>query len=307
MSSVHGCGGGGGGGSRPLGSSQRGGSGSHALGTSRRGTSGQFKAKGGSGEKTPPGLAKKGGMPPGLAKKMQDGWDEQSGGGTNLIGDALAAVFGNKDLSQLLGNVFSSVPGQTVNGTKGKVPALPDLSQSKTGQALDLNKTYVNQYSPTGADKIAGYNGAELCGPALLASYAKAKGITLGTNSDAEMVQKLAGMAGSTPDGTSGNGLIHALNEMGVPTTANPGADLNWINNQLAAGRNVFANGDFYEVPKYQDTAKSAGHYITVNSFDGQNYGVTDPAHPDVTTMTPQQLLNFIASHPEGGFTIAAG
>ena len=165
---------------------------------------------------------------------------------------------------------------------------------------------YIDQYSPAGKD--ASYDGTENCGPALLAGIAKARGETGGLT-DASLINLLAATAGTRPaDGTTGHGMIAALEWLGMQTGANPGGDLGWIDDELAAGHDVVANGDFYAVPGREAPGLHAGHYIAVTAArDGwSSYKVTDPADGRVTSLTDSQLQTFIESNPHGGFTISA-
>src|SRR3954468_14988439 len=103
-----------------------------------KGGSGE-KAKGGSGEKSNPGH---GGMPPGLAKKMQDGfdtprtstnaqdgnpWDQKSGGGlgaviSNAVNGFLSNMLGGWGgrADQYLGASPSSTPTAVAEGQKNQ-------------------------------------------------------------------------------------------------------------------------------------------------------------------------------------------
>jgi len=163
---------------------------------------------------------------------------------------------------------------------------------------------YVDQYNPAG--KYAGYDGTENCGPALLAGMAKERRQTGGLN-DAALVDWFAGIAGTNDVGTTGHGMIAALEWMGLRTDANPGGDLDWIDDELANGHDVIANGDFYSLPGHQRSGVHSGHYIAVTAArDGwSSYRVTDPAG-GVTFLSDLQLQTFIVSHPQGGFTISA-
>jgi hypothetical protein len=165
---------------------------------------------------------------------------------------------------------------------------------------------FIDQYDPAGKD--ARYDGTEYCGPALLAGIARARGQG-GSLTDAALITLLAGVAGTAPDGTSGNGMIAALRWLGMETGASAGADLGWVDDQLAAGHDVIANGDYYAIPGREKPGLHAGHYIAVTAArDGwAAYRVTDPAGGgDVRWLTDTQLQTFILSHPQGGFTISA-
>lgn len=282
------------------------------------------KCKGGSGEKGP-WWKRDGELPPGLQKKVgsRDGFDSgaamglQAGGGTDL--DAyIRGLLGSSGSSQAQtvtgpkydpnapspysGNSSSGVNGSNgVNGTSG-APSLPDITGAVNGRAKPL--PHVDQYNPVGKDGTY-VNGDMNCGPALLASIAKSRGQTGGLT-DAQLITQLGKTAGTTAEGTSGNGMIAGLADLGMQTTARGGSDLNWINSQLAQGHEVIANGDFYSVPGRVDPNQVAGHYVAVTGVNNGIYTITDPANGSVTSMTAAQLDAFIRSHPQGGFTIAA-
>jgi len=165
---------------------------------------------------------------------------------------------------------------------------------------------FIDQYKPAGRD--AHYDGTEYCGPAILAGIAKARGLSDGL-SDADLINRLARVAGTDPrNGTTGNGMVAALHYLGMRTDAIGGANLNWIDDQLASGHYVIAEGDFYSVPGRENPGRRSGHYIAITAAMGgwSSYKVTDPADGKVTSMTDSQFEKFIRSAPGGGFTISA-
>lgn len=277
------------------------------------------KVKGGSGQKTPPGWANKGDgwMPPGQAKKYGmggDGFDQKSGGGLlgGLFGQngLFANLFGgwggnnNAQGNGYLGNFAGSTP-QAVTEKK---PAPPEamLTAARQGVpvAADKQLTGISQMNPTGAN--ANYTNAAMnCGPTVLAMIGDAYGKKPDGMTDAAYINQLGTLAKTTGAGTTGNGMIAALNDMGFQTAANKGGDLNWINDQLAQGHQVIANGDYYSINGHTSPDQEAGHYVAVTAYDGTNYKVADPATGNVITMSPTELANFVAHHPEGGFTLA--
>jgi hypothetical protein len=129
---------------------------------------------------------------------------------------------------------------------------------------------------------------------------------------DAQLVEDLAQVAGTTGEGTSGNGIIAMYEHMGLETEATPGADLAWINAQLDQGRYITALGDYYQVPGRVDAAQTAGHYIDVTDYREATkkreaaYVVRDPADRTVRRMSVAELQSYITSAPTGGFAIAA-
>jgi hypothetical protein len=95
------------------------------------------------------------------------------------------------------------------------------LEEQLDARAPDV--PFVDQLNPAG--KTPSYNGTEYCGPALLAGIAKTRGMTGGL-SDAALIERLATVAGTVADGTTGHGMIAGLNFLGLRTDANPGGDL---------------------------------------------------------------------------------
>src|SRR5262249_6193734 len=102
---------------------------------------------------------------------------------------------------------------------------------------------FIDQNDPQGHDEL--YDGSEDCGPAVLAAIAKGHGMSDG-RSDAAIVVELAEVMGTGDDGTSGYGMLDGLAFLGFETGANPGCDLDWIDDELAAGHDVVANGDYW-------------------------------------------------------------
>src|SRR5262249_11531612 len=148
---------------------------------------------------------------------------------------------------------------------------------------------FVDQYRPQGRDPS--YNGSENCGPAVLTGIAKGRGLTDGLT-DAAMLMLLAEVAGTTDIGTTGNGMVAGLDFLGLGHDAIPGCDLDWIDDELAAGHDIIAAGDFYSVPERWDPTKVSGHYIAVTGVrdDWSEYTVMDPAGSNVHTMTDVEL-----------------
>jgi len=182
------------------------------------------------------------------------------------------------------------------------------LAAACGGQGFDAKAPdvpFIDQYSPAGSGDW--YDGSEYCGPAILAGIARARGQTAGV-SDATLVASLAIVAGTNGEGTTGFGMIAGLQALGMHTDANPGIDLDWVDDELTAGHDVIANGDFYAVPGRENPSLHSGHYIAITAVGNgwSLYKVTDPADARVTSMTDVQLQKFVASQPQGGFTISA-
>src|SRR5262249_30164987 len=120
---------------------------------------------------------------------------------------------------------------------------------------------FMSQLDPAG--KGPGYDGTMFCGPAVLAGIAKGHGWTGGL-SDADLISTLAEVAGTTERGTTGNGMIAGLDWLGMEHDAVRGCDLEWIDNELAAGHDLIAMGDYWSLPNHYDASKAAGHFIAV-------------------------------------------
>jgi hypothetical protein len=77
---------------------------------------------------------------------------------------------------------------------------------------------------------------------------------------------------------------------------------------QLAQGKTVVANGDYYALPTHADATKDSPHYILLTGLDANgNIKVEDPMDGNLRAITPDQLSQFNAGQPEGGFNIAFG
>jgi len=289
-------------------------------GAKAKGGSGE-KAKGGSGEKQ---AAKSAGVPYGQYKKQfHDGFDpchsqdgdsqgdlaQRSGSGGLLggVGDFLSRLFGGRGSNQN-DSVYQNYAGSTPQAVaqKTNTSSMPVLDPANAPPKDLLAKALpgISQMDPKGKD--ANYTNAEMnCGPAVLAMIGDAFGKKPAGMTDAAFINKIGATAGTTGAGTTGNGMIAALNDMGFQTAANKGGDLAWINNQLGQGHEVIADGDYYSLAAHQNDGLEAGHYIAVTAYTGGNYTINDPANGQTSTLTPQQLSDFIAHHPQGGFTLA--
>jgi predicted double-glycine peptidase len=166
---------------------------------------------------------------------------------------------------------------------------------------------YINQLSPTGAD--GSYtNGAMNCGPTAMAMLARSMGIGAGMT-DAQLINHLGEIGGTnSTEGTNVNGIVAMANAMGQNAQVNTGTDVSWMADQLRQGKQIVALGDFHAMPPHQDDARTSGHFVTVTGMDANgNFLVRDPADPNVRTVTPEQMAQFLGSHPAGGHTIAVG
>lgn len=229
--------------------------------------------------------------------------------------------------------------GQFLNGTgAGGGPGAQGTQQGAFGVPA------INQKDPNLDGDNADYkNGLFNCGPAALAQIARGKSmqdpnysLTVTENgqtttkkvadmSNEELVTTLGKIAQTDAEGSSPNGIIDAAAAMGLdvdqsevkfdqnfdPKARNNGSsfDQGWLDNQLAAGKSVVANGAFMvENPKTGEQELS-GHYVTVagKNADG-TYAVVDPWDGKAKNMTAAQLERFIeANDVNGGVMLAIG
>jgi Peptidase_C39 like family len=124
--------------------------------------------------------------------------------------------------------------------------------------------------------------------------------------SDSELIEQFARVGGTAADGTSGNGIIAIGEQLGLKSQTAPGADLNFIDGQLAQGKPVVALGNYYALPPHLGQGQQSGHYILVQGQDALgNYRVSDPMTDKVTVITPETLRNFMLSNDGGRFAIS--
>lgn len=197
--------------------------------------------------------------------------------------------------------------GKALRDGAPKLGGAPVAKVEDNKPADDLQVPYINQYRPVGAER--GYsNGPSNCGPTSMAMVARAFGYGKGM-SDAQLINHLGRIGGTTAAGTGVNGLVSMAREMGkTGTIKGPGPQVEWMKEQLRAGKLVIANGDYYAMPPHQNEGRTSGHYVCVAGLDSHgNFIVRDPADSNVRTITPNQMAHFIRSNPNGGWQVAVG
>lgn len=168
---------------------------------------------------------------------------------------------------------------------------------------------YINQYNPAGRE--AGYtNGPSNCGPTSMAMLARALGYRPDLT-DAQLINQLGRIGGTTEDGTTWNGITAMAEAMGKHVETRGGTTsgtISWIANQLRAGKAVVANGNLYARPPHANPEKVSGHYVLLTGIDRDgNFLVRDPADRNVHAVTAQDLDSFFRTHPWGGGALAIG
>jgi hypothetical protein len=169
------------------------------------------------------------------------------------------------------------------------------------------NAPYINQYNPAG--KANGYtNGRSNCGPTSMAMIARAVGYRRDL-ADAQLINHLGGIGHTSAAGTNVNGLSAMAQAMGLNArTRGPGANVDWIRDELNAGRVVVANGDYYSMDPHKNPNSRSGHYVLVYGRDGSGrFLVHDPADQRVKSVSEGDLGYFISRNPNGGYQISIG
>lgn len=206
-------------------------------------------------------------------------------------------------LPAVAGSSFTPAAPAPVEVSPGPVASVDDPAR-KVGNYEVPN---ISQYRPAGAEN--GYsNGPSNCGPTSMAQIARALGYGKGMT-DAQLINHLGSIGGTTSAGTSVNGIVAMARAMGKEgVVRGPGANVEWMKEQLRAGKLLVANGDYYAMPPHQNEARTSGHYVTVAGLDANgNFIVRDPADLNVRTITPAQMAHFINSNPNGGWCISIG
>ncbi|NTX35642.1 C39 family peptidase [Myxococcus sp. CA033] len=200
-------------------------------------------------------------------------------------------------------------PGPVDLNPKPTGPQATDGAAPVTGDGrVDPSKVpQISQYNPAG--KNGSYtNGPANCGPTSMAQIARAYGYGKDMT-DAQLINHLGKIGGTSSNGTGVNGISAMAKAMGKESVMKgPGANVEWITEQLKAGKLVVANGDYHAMPPHQNEGRTSGHYVTVAGMDSKgNFIVRDPADANVKTITPEQMKHFLSSNPNGGYQMAIG
>lgn len=155
----------------------------------------------------------------------------------------------------------------------------------------------ISQRDPAGV--FPGYDGGEFCGPTDVAMTARAEQLGQGLT-DAELIQQLADVAGTTSSGTTPDGVVTAAQSLGMDTVTAAGLpDFGWVQQELATGRTVILRGDYFALPPHQNASRYAGHYILVTGWAPTlgEFLVNDPADLNVRWEQPADLTEFVQMH----------
>ena len=199
-------------------------------------------------------------------------------------------------------------PNLIYAGSSLRVPA-PGMTKpddvppsSSTGEV-----PYISQMSSEGSEDD--WNASSNCGPASMAMIARAFGFGEGM-SDGALVNSLGTAAGVGAEGTGYACVMTMASSLGLESQSNAGSDVAWIDEQLAQGNLVAANGNRSvtlenESPPYASGTASGGHWIVVcgKTPDG-NYLVKDPS-TTCSVLTPAELSRFLASNAHGGYAVS--
>ncbi|MDP1922206.1 MAG: peptidoglycan-binding protein [Myxococcales bacterium] len=147
------------------------------------------------------------------------------------------------------------------------------------------------------------------CGPTTVAMIARAFG-RLTSMSGPQAINTLANGAGIGAAGTGSDGVIAMARNAGLTTSQPmPGAPLEWIRQQLAAGRLVAANGNrgvTLDHASFNDGV-AGGHWIVVCGVAANgDFLVQDPS-TDCKRLSASELARYFNTHEYGGFSVAIG
>ena len=212
--------------------------------------------------------------------------------------DAQTSGAGSAQIKDTFGSAATATGARGVD-TAGTVKT--GWGRNGNGRAVGHNLPTIDQLHPQGED--GNYGNADMnCAPAALAMIARThpgamlNGQPVGALSDAQLISAIGQHADTNKQGTSPNGLIAAAEDMGFQTSAHQGGyNANYIDNVLAQGGSVIANGAYFIDDQL------AGHFVTVaaRNQDG-SYVVNDPLQGRVN-WTADELNRFLLANPHNG------
>lgn len=186
-------------------------------------------------------------------------------------------------------------------------PSAPAPAPGASPNEGGYDVPYISQMSSEGSEDD--WNASSNCGPTSMAMIARAFGLGDGM-SDGTLVNSLGRSAGVGSAGVGYAGMMTMAGSLGLETSSNPGSDVRWIEQQLAQGNLVAANGNRSvtlqnESPPGASGSASGGHWIVVTGMtpDG-NFRVQDPS-TTCRVLTPSELSRFLAANSHGGYAVS--
>ncbi len=170
------------------------------------------------------------------------------------------------------------------------------VADSATAKAMDNAKPppAVTPVKPPYISQLQTNMPNSYCGPTTTAMIAKAFGRLSGLSGPGA-ANWLANQAGIGSAGTGSWGIQQMATAAGLKSTVSGfGTPLAFVDQQLASGRLVAANGN---ARISGATTYDAGHWIVVYGKNAQgNYLVHDPANSALAVLTPAQLTQYFAT-----------
>ncbi|MDQ3263886.1 MAG: C39 family peptidase [Myxococcota bacterium] len=217
-------------------------------------------------------------------------------------------------------DTFEAVAPKTASGpvlqptppaasTATTVAASQTSGAAKTGALPDVAERngfpWISQLDPEGV--VESVNAEVNCAPAVFAMVARKIGFGAELD-DASLIDKLGQIGGTQlGSGTSMNGVVAMARAIGLPVDQTeakfPGFDGKWLDEQLAKGKSVVANGAM------ETDDGPSGHYILVTGKGGDGkYKINDPWNASNRELTAAQLKTFLQRNPvHHGASVALG
>ncbi len=198
---------------------------------------------------------------------------------------------------------------KALGGGSGTTPATPTTKGPSDGSIRRWDVPYISQLNSVGS--ADDWNRLSNCGPATMAMITKGLGAERGVV-DGDLVNRLGRSVGVGPAGIGWDGMVSMAKKAGFSAEHNAGNSVEWVKQQLKAGKLVAANGDrSVTLDNGGNPGRwgngAGGHWITVTGMTKSgNFTVMDPS-TDCRELSPAQLKRFFDARDGGGHAVAVG